>query len=380
MTPVSGLWYIRNPMSLKELKAVWTEFGKRDPLWAVLTEPGRKDGKWDLDDFFRTGREEIKDVLVHIKPNIFDIPKKRALDFGCGAGRLTQALAGVFEEVIGLDISPTMIEQAEKLNRHGSRCRFVLNDRDDLSLFPDGHFDFVYSSITLQHIDPVYSRKYIRELLRVLVTGGMLVFQIPERPVRWPDRLFYRLDRRRWYRHERRKAGDIIMEMHGLSRRKVARLVAEGGGSIFYVQTNYASGEKWLAWKYFVHKPRFELRLTGVDGPRVVSGAVKTLFRLQVENRTPRSAGGAVDDPSIKAGAKIFPRKPEVSLYSMKEFRGELPRPFPAGKAAEVEIVLDLAGFPPGRYWLYVDFLQEGKFWFSELGLPPLLKPIKVTR
>ena len=367
-------------MSLKELQAVWTEFGKRDPLWAVLTDPSRKGGKWEVEDFFRSGREEVKDVFVHINPSLFDLPRKRALDFGCGAGRLTQALADHFEEVVGLDISPTMIDQAQKLNRRGSACRYVLNDRDDLRLFPDGHFDFVYSSITLQHIDPVYSRKYIRELLRVLAPGGNLVFQIPERPVRPLDRIFYRLNRHGWYARERRKAGDIIMEMHGLSRGEVSRLVAEGGGAVFYQQTDYASGEKWLAWKYYVHKPRHDLRLVRVTGPRVVSGASKSSFRLRVENHTPPGPGSGLDDPLIKAGARVFSRKMKVTLYSLKEYRAALPRPFPAGSAVEVEVVLDLAGFPPGGYWLYADVVHEGKVWFSEFGLRPIIKSIKVTR
>ncbi len=367
-------------MSLKELKAVWTEFGKRDPLWAVLTDPSRKGGKWDLDDFFRTGREEIKDVLVHIKPNLFDRPRRRALDFGCGAGRLTQALADIFEEVVGLDISPTMIDQANKLNRRGPGCRFLLNDRDDLNLFPDGHFDFVYSSITLQHIDPVYSRKYVQELLRVLAPGGMLVFQIPERPVRWSDRFFYRLARHQWYRHERKKAGDIIMEMHGLSRKEVTRLVERGGGALFFLQTDHASGEKWIAWKYYVHKPRFNLRLGEAVGPKIIRGAAKPSLKVRVENRSPAAAGHDLDDPAVKVGAKLYPRRPRVSLYALKEFRADLPRPFSAGAVAEAELVLDLAGFAPGRYWLYIDFVWDGKFWFSELGLPPLLEQIEIRR
>jgi ubiquinone/menaquinone biosynthesis C-methylase UbiE len=366
-------------MSLKELKSVWTEFGKRDPLWAVLTDPSRKGGKWDLDDFFRTGREEIKDVLEHIKPNIFDRPKRKALDFGCGAGRLTQALADIFEEVVGVDISPTMIEQANTLNRRGPACRFLLNDRDDLRLFPDNTFDFVYSSITLQHIDPVYSRKYIPELVRVLAPGGMLVFQIPERPVRLTDRFFYRLARHQWYRQERKKAGDIIMEMHGLPRKEVIRLAEQGGGALSLLRLDTASGEKWLAWKYYVHKPRYDLRLGEAIGPKIIRGAVKSSLKLRVENRTPAAAGRDLDDPLVKLGAKLFPNRPRINLYSLKEFRAELPRPFPAGTTAEAEFVLDLAGFVPAYYWLYIDFVWEGKFWFSELGFPPLLKQIQIT-
>ncbi len=51
-------------------------------------------------------------------------PKRRALDFGCGVGRLTQALARHFNIVDGVDIAPSMIELANQFNRSGGRCRY----------------------------------------------------------------------------------------------------------------------------------------------------------------------------------------------------------------------------------------------------------------
>ena len=42
--------------------------------------------------------------------------RDRALDFGCGVGRLTRALGTRFESALGVDISAGMIEQARRLN------------------------------------------------------------------------------------------------------------------------------------------------------------------------------------------------------------------------------------------------------------------------
>ena len=78
----------------------------------------------------------------------------RCLDFGCGVGRLTLALAAHFREVVGVDIAPSMLERAEKYKGPASNVSYVLNGREDLSQFPDGSFDFVHASIVLQHMSP----------------------------------------------------------------------------------------------------------------------------------------------------------------------------------------------------------------------------------
>jgi SAM-dependent methyltransferase len=109
---------------------------------------------------------------VHVRPG-------RALDFGCGVGRLTQALAGKFSECDGVDIAPSMIARANELNRFGNRCRYHVNDRNDLALFGDDVFDLIYSDIVLQHIPPEFGAAYIRDFTGVLAPGGVLVFQIP---------------------------------------------------------------------------------------------------------------------------------------------------------------------------------------------------------
>ena len=41
-------------MELKELQKQWHLFGKRDPLWAIITWEDKKGNKWDPDEFFET--------------------------------------------------------------------------------------------------------------------------------------------------------------------------------------------------------------------------------------------------------------------------------------------------------------------------------------
>lgn len=166
-------------MELQQLKEHWDSFGKRDPLWAVLTDPSKRNGGWRAEEFFETGERDVEAMLAHARARGLDPARGATLDFGCGVGRLAQALCNRFGRCYGVDIAPSMIRLARKYNRHGGKCRYFLHDRADLSLFEDGSFDFVCSLITLQHMRPEYSKSYIREFLRVLSPGGLLVFQLP---------------------------------------------------------------------------------------------------------------------------------------------------------------------------------------------------------
>jgi SAM-dependent methyltransferase len=157
----------------------WESAANRDPLWAILSNPSKRGRQWDLREFFETGRREIS-LLLYQLDRLGRMPRRgRALDFGCGVGRLTQPLSASFTEVIGVDISPTMIRIAERLNRAPDRVRYVPGNPHDLGQFEADRFDFIYSDIVLQHIPPDSSRRYIAEFLRVLAPGGVLVFQLP---------------------------------------------------------------------------------------------------------------------------------------------------------------------------------------------------------
>jgi SAM-dependent methyltransferase len=248
-------------MDLQRLKRNWDAFGRRDPLWAVLALPDKRGNRWDVEEFFAWGRDEIEGVLEYVRSRGLEIPSGRALDFGCGVGRLTQALALHFENVDGVDIAPSMIRLAERYNRHPTTCRYHLNDRADLGQFPDSSFDFIYSNITLQHIEPRYSERYISEFVRLLSERGALVFQVPSEPVpgsvKPPGRSLRKTispitpaflrPALRWIVDRRSPS----MEGFGIPRTDVIRLLEEAGAKVVDVQPDTWSPD-WIAYRYCV--------------------------------------------------------------------------------------------------------------------------------
>ena len=222
-------------MALKHVRKTYEDLGRKDPLWAVLSFREARGNRCDPEAFFARGRDEIAAALAYLGELGLEPARERALDFGCGAGRLSQALCEEFREVVGVDISASMIETAEKYNRHGDRCRYLVNTADDLRLLGEGEFDFVYSNITLQHVPPEASTRYIREFFRVLRPGGVALFQVPSGPRHEPGSLGAR-----WYalRHGplrrlwKRLRGKPPVEIHYVNREWVEELVREAGGRL----------------------------------------------------------------------------------------------------------------------------------------------------
>jgi glycosyltransferase involved in cell wall biosynthesis/ubiquinone/menaquinone biosynthesis C-methylase UbiE len=172
----------------RKIQQSWDQFGREDPFWAVLTNPDKKGGRWSEAEFFATGRHDIQAALQRITALGISLSFEKALDFGCGPGRLTQALAECFQEAHGVDIAASMIAKARELNAFGGRCMYHLNDRPDLRLFEANTFDLVYSWLVLQHMPKQLALGYIAEFARVTKPGGIMIFQIPDRRQQaWSD-------------------------------------------------------------------------------------------------------------------------------------------------------------------------------------------------
>ena len=162
-------------------KNEWEILAKLDPLWAILGENNKRFKRWELNRFFATGEKEIDSVISYLqKRKILLKNINIVLDFGCGVGRLTRALAKHFPKVYGIDISEQMIKKAKKLNQEYKTCYFTVNKNDYLLDFPDNHFDFIYSNNVLQHFHSKKAiLKQISDFIRVLKPAGIALFQLP---------------------------------------------------------------------------------------------------------------------------------------------------------------------------------------------------------
>ncbi len=239
-------------MKLWQVRRHWDELAKTDPFFAVLTDSEKQGRKWALAEFFSTGVAEVEADLRRIRACDPGLALGSALDFGCGAGRLTQALGGHFQKATGVDISSRMVALAREHNQD-TRVGFIHNVRPDLRIFPDASFDLVYSRITLQHIAPRYTRRYLSEFVRVLCPGGVMSVQIPEKvpagdpPDRlrfspWPPTMAMRISRYVRYHYPGWFPGTPKMQMYALPRQAVLDCLADSGAELLAVDRS-AHGE-----------------------------------------------------------------------------------------------------------------------------------------
>jgi len=243
----------RATADLAQVGAVWERAATTDPFFAVLSDPELRGGGWDSERFFATGDEEVSRVLAYLGRRGIEVPLDgTALDFGCGLGRLTGPLAQRFDGAVGVDVSATMLAKAQHIHGDTDQLEFVHNERDDLGVFTDGQFTFVYSNIVLQHLPPHLARKYIREFFRVTRPGGTIVFQLPEGRrlgvigrVRHLVRLRTRLAALRRPAASRDSADAVEWEMHGTPERVVRAWVQSGGQAVRDVVFTNATDPKF---------------------------------------------------------------------------------------------------------------------------------------
>lgn len=235
----------------------WEKLGEHDPYWAVLTNPNKKGGKWGRVEFFDTGKKEIANVLRKTSTLGIKINRGVALDFGCGVGRLSRALANEFGKVIALDVSSSMLKEAQRINNDITNIEFIHNTPEDLMAIPESSIDFLYSNMALQHVPKKRQVRYIREFCRVLSSRGILAIQTPSKcNLRsWQGWLYLVAGNNILNIIRRIKYGpNGIMEVHALSKNLVLETLAQEDMDIIHVERYDSAGPAFESYMYFARK------------------------------------------------------------------------------------------------------------------------------
>jgi len=150
-------------MKLQDIKKNFDFAGNVNPFENVITDSdGKHIGcgniKWgNKKGFYKLGEKEMDGVMRYLNSMNLKVGKKKALDFGCGCGRTTQGMAKYFEKSVGVDIAKSMVDAAKKHNLKGDKCDYLVNTEENLMIFPDNHFDFVYSTHPVKCASTRYS-------------------------------------------------------------------------------------------------------------------------------------------------------------------------------------------------------------------------------
>jgi SAM-dependent methyltransferase len=333
-------------MNLEELQKNWEVFGATDPLWAIMSEPTKRNGRWELDEFFQTGKRHIAESLALLTKLGVSVPRGKALDFGCGVGRLTQALCDEFQECYGVDISSSMLAGARSYNRHGDRCHYIHNTQNDLKIFADNTFDFILTSVVLQHMEPQFARNYIREFVRVLAPGGVLIFQVP----------------------------DVLLE-------QVAPAPAPAPApEAAPVAVAMPASPRCTVSSEPLSPSATKADLFVLIPPVVIAAGARERVHVEVQNlgdATWPARGGDAPEGWIKLGNHWLDETGAVVIND--DARSLLPHDVEPGET--VTIALDVqAPTTPGNYILELDLVQEYGTWFATRGSRTTRINVNVTR
>jgi SAM-dependent methyltransferase len=194
------------------MRSDWNQRAREDPHYYVAF--GGRDQ--DEESFLTTAA----DVLRYLEGEFRRLsdPSPRALEIGCGPGRLMKPLSRHFAEIHGVDVSDEMIRLARERLRDVPHAHVQATNGASLGQFADQTFDFVYSYAVFQHIP---SRgvvlEYMNEIRRVLKPGGIFRGQfngLPHSaiPDTWSGVVFSSEDIRRFTREN----GLRLLELTGV--------------------------------------------------------------------------------------------------------------------------------------------------------------------
>lgn len=164
------------------ISAQWSELGQTEPHWSVMTNAEYKAENFTKHEeaFYQSGAGTASLLETFSARAGLALPRGSLLEFGCGTGRVTASLAGMFERVVAVDISSHHLDlcraKLEKLGRRNVEYIHLASPADVATLPEVGVF---FSTICLQHNPPPLIGFFLEWLLHKVAPGGAALFQVP---------------------------------------------------------------------------------------------------------------------------------------------------------------------------------------------------------
>jgi SAM-dependent methyltransferase len=170
------------PEIVQQMQRDWDQRAQENAYHYIAS--GRED--WDDESFYASGRKSVEEILLRDADRLFpgrDASELCVLEIGCGAGRMTRALADVVREVHAVDVSAEMVRMANSALA-GRKNAFV-SHTDGCGLpAAMGLFDLAFSYIVFQHIPAAeVIESYFRDVAARLKAGGVFKLQAQGHPL-----------------------------------------------------------------------------------------------------------------------------------------------------------------------------------------------------
>jgi SAM-dependent methyltransferase len=221
---------------LEKIKATWSHLGVLKPHFSVLTDkkflPGNLAGS--IEEFWSSGDTAAERVLGTLARHGFTPSGKTCVEYGCGVGRVTMALARSFARVDAYDISAGHLELARERARELGIGNVRLHECAANILADLEPCDAFHSRIVFQHNPPPVITQLIRKALAALRPGGFALFQVPS------YMSGYRFRLREWLAADH----PLAMQMHCLPQAKIFEVVAEERCVVLEVREDDAAGAR----------------------------------------------------------------------------------------------------------------------------------------
>ena len=163
---------------LRKIREDWDERARQNARYFIAD--GRTE--WAEEDFYASGDQTVAQDILTDMTNICqgrDPRQMRVLELGCGAARVTRALAKVFGEVHGVDASQEMVRRARSAVAGFPNTFIHQTDGVTLTVLGDLTFDFAYSCCVIHHISSYEVIEcLVREIGRRLRPGALFKFEV----------------------------------------------------------------------------------------------------------------------------------------------------------------------------------------------------------